>query len=74
MTTPHVLAEVSNLAKFHSPELKTLRSRFKTIVAKTEEIHDTAKVLRGDSEFLNLRLTDTAILLAAKAQDACPNR
>ncbi len=66
LTTPHVLTEVSNLAKLGNPELTTLRGRFRDIVERTEEIYEASRTVMAEPTFAALGLTDAAITLAAK--------
>jgi predicted nucleic acid-binding protein len=66
VTTPHILTEVSNLAKLTEPELSRLRHRFRTIVDASSEIVDTSRAIMAAPVFLRLGLADAAIFMAAK--------
>jgi predicted nucleic acid-binding protein len=66
VTTPHILTEISNLANLRQPELQLLRSRFRAVVEKTNEIQAASRELMADDAFPSLGLTDAAIIAAAK--------
>jgi hypothetical protein len=66
VTTPHVLTEVSNLAKLDEPELRLLRGRFAAIIEKTHEIREASQELVKDGVFMRLGLADAAIARAAR--------
>lgn len=61
-TTPHVLAEISNLIGRNL----ALRRVFGSFIALSEEIFESAKSLAGISSFSHLGITDVAILSAAR--------
>jgi predicted nucleic acid-binding protein len=66
VTTPHILTEVSNLARLSEPELTILRTRFREIVEKSKELYESSEILMAEKEFLRLGLTDAAIIAAAR--------
>jgi hypothetical protein len=61
ITTPHVLTEVSNLARLNGPELRKLRAKFHEVVQKTVEFYDESRFVTADSLFAKFGLTDAAI-------------
>ncbi|MEO5923709.1 MAG: hypothetical protein ABIR70_07790 [Bryobacteraceae bacterium] len=65
-TTPHVLTEVSNLARLKGTDRKGVREHLREIVTKTTELMETSQALVADESFLRLGLTDAAIIAAAK--------
>jgi hypothetical protein len=65
ITTPHVLTEVSNLARLREPELGILRSILQRLTEKSHEVFEASKLLMADRAFTRLGLTDAAILMAA---------
>jgi rRNA-processing protein FCF1 len=66
VTTPHVLTEVSNLARLRGTELKMLRTTFREIMDRSREIYDESRAIAFDASFLSLGLTDAAISMAAR--------
>lgn len=60
-TTPHVLTEVSNLAKLHGKELSAFRQIYKLLVEQMEEFYDASREVVADAAFMPLGLTDAAI-------------
>ena len=60
-TTPHILAEVSNLSTIEEPELGTMRATFHNIVRQTEEFYEESREVMTDAAFAKLGLTDAAI-------------
>ncbi len=65
VTTPHVLTEVSNLARLREPELGTLRSIFLRLAERSKEVYQASELVMTDRAFGRLGLTDAAILMAA---------
>lgn len=65
VTTPHVLAEVSNLANINEPELHRLRTNFRRIIQSTEEFYAASREIALDAMFPKFGLTDAAIGYAA---------
>jgi len=61
VTTPHVLAQVSDLAELQGKERDMLRLLFKTVVEDADECYDSARDVIADPIFLRLGLTDAAI-------------
>lgn len=68
-TTPHVLAETSNLAKkCRVAETRMLfLSGWERLISAMQEIHQPAKSWLGDKSFPLLGVADTAILHLAKS-------
>jgi hypothetical protein len=68
VTTPHILAEVSNHAdKFKSESHQRIFSKFISLIDLLEEHFESAKALARSDAFVRFGLTDTAIsMLAAK--------
>ena len=66
VTTPHILAEVSNQAdKFKSENHQRIFSRFISLIDLLEEHFEPAKALAGSDAFVRFGLTDTAISMVA---------
>lgn len=66
ITTPHILAEVSNmLGQLREPARETCFGFLKTIVPSFEERTTSARELCGEPAFMDLGVADTGILLAA---------
>jgi hypothetical protein len=65
VTTPHVLTEVSNLASLKGRELLAVRTRFRQIVDRTEELYEQSRNIMADAAFAKLGLADAAIRVAA---------
>jgi hypothetical protein len=61
LTTPHVLTEVSNLAKLTGSELETIRREMRESIEVMEELHEPSQVVVRDVVFSRLGLTDAAI-------------
>jgi rRNA-processing protein FCF1 len=61
LTTPHVLTEVSNLAKLAGSELDTIRREMQKSIEVMEELHEPSRVVVRDVAFSRLGLTDAAI-------------
>lgn len=61
ISTPHVLAQVSDLTDLAGKELAKVRSLYKEIVTPVEEYYDRSRDLMTDALFDRLGLTDTAI-------------
>ena len=66
VTTPHVLTEVSNLAKLHGREMERLRSKFREIVQRSQELYEESRGLMTDAAFPRLGLTDAAIAVVSQ--------
>jgi rRNA-processing protein FCF1 len=62
-TTPHILTEVSNLAKLHGKELSAFRWLYKLLVEQMDEFHDASRDVVADDAFMPLGLTDAAIAM-----------
>jgi hypothetical protein len=65
VTTPHVLAEVSNLATLEEPELRILRANFQDVVERTRECYEPSQGILSDPAISKLGMTDAAIRRAA---------
>lgn len=65
LTTPHVLTEVSNLAKLRNPELSKARAKLREISEATEEFYEPSRHVMADATFVSFGLTDAAIRLIA---------
>jgi hypothetical protein len=65
VTTPHVLTEVSNLAKIGSDELASMRAEFRLLVAGIQEVFEPSREIMATSAFMRLGLADAAIRLIA---------
>jgi len=63
ITTPHILTEVSNLAKLDGKELSAFRQRYKLLVEQMDEFYDASRVVVADEAFMPLGLTDAAIAM-----------
>jgi len=63
ITTPHVLTEVSNLAKLDGKELSAFRQRYKLLVEQMDEFYDASRVVVANEAFMPLGLTDAAIAM-----------
>jgi hypothetical protein len=63
ITTPHVLTEVSNLAKLHGKELGAFRQEYKVAVEQMDEFYDESRAVVADAAFMRLGLTDAAITM-----------
>jgi predicted nucleic acid-binding protein len=63
ITTPHVLTEVSNLAKLHGKELAAFRQGYKALVEEMDEFYDESRAVVADAAFMRLGLTDAAIAM-----------
>ena len=61
ITTPHILTEVSNLAKLDGKALNTFRQGYKAVVEQMEEFYDESRSVVTDACFMRLGLTDAAI-------------
>jgi rRNA-processing protein FCF1 len=61
LTTPHVLTEVSNLARLAGTELETIRREMKECIEVMEELHEPSRIVVRDVVFSRLGLTDAAI-------------
>jgi hypothetical protein len=61
ITTPHVLTEVSNLARLNGAELLKLRAKFNEIVQATSEFYEESRTIMASSLFAKFGLTDAAI-------------
>ena len=61
IATPHVLAQVSDLAVLPGKELRTVRELFRTTVHEIDESYDPSRVLVESPLFSRLGLTDAAI-------------
>jgi predicted nucleic acid-binding protein len=71
VTTPHVLAEASNLAGQHGePERADIFQRFARLIPALDEQSTPAANAASDPAFVRLGLTDAAIALIAQAH-AC---
>jgi hypothetical protein len=66
VTTPHVLAEVSNLTDLEPPELSRLRLNFQEIIQRTRELYEESSAIVADPAFGKLGLTDAAIRRVAE--------
>jgi hypothetical protein len=66
ITTPHVLTEVSNLAKLHGRELSAFRERYKVMVEEMDEFYDESRAVVADTAFMRLGLTDAAIAMLGR--------
>jgi hypothetical protein len=62
-TTPHILTEVSNLAKLRGNELSAFRQIYKLAVEQMDEFCDESRAVVADAAFMPLGLTDAAIVL-----------
>jgi predicted nucleic acid-binding protein len=62
-TTPHVMTEVSNLAKLRGKELSAFRQLYKLLVEQMDEFYDESRSVVVDAAFMPLGLTDAAIAL-----------
>jgi hypothetical protein len=65
IATPHVLAQLSDLAALPGKELRIIRQLFRSIVHQIEEPYDPSRVLVEDPLFERLGLTDAAIAMAS---------
>jgi hypothetical protein len=65
VTTPHILTETSNLTDLSGPEVKKLRSFFRSYINSADETMHVSRVVVADSAFAHLGLADTAIALAS---------
>ena len=63
ITTPHILTEVSNLAKLHGKELSAFRQGYKVHVEQMDEFYDESRAVVADTAFMPLGLTDAAIAM-----------
>lgn len=63
ITTPHILTEVSNLARLHGKELAAFRQRYKLLVEQMDEFCDESRAVVADAAFMPLGLTDAAIAM-----------
>ena len=61
ITTPHILTEVSNLAKLEAKELSAFRQVYKLAVEQMDEFYDESRAVVADAAFMPLGLTDAAI-------------
>ncbi len=66
ITTPHILTEVSNLAKLHGNSLRTFRQVYKAAVEEMEEFYDESRAVVRDTCFMRLGLTDAAVAVLAR--------
>jgi hypothetical protein len=65
VTTPHILTEVSNLARLREPELGILRAILHRLAERSQEVYLASELVIADRAFPRLGLTDAAILMAA---------
>ncbi|MGA2038064.1 MAG: hypothetical protein ABSH42_02210 [Bryobacteraceae bacterium] len=63
ITTPHILTEVSNLAKLHGKDLASFRLGYKFLVEEMVEFYDESRGVVSDAAFMRLGLTDAAIAM-----------
>jgi hypothetical protein len=63
ITTPHILTEVSNLAKLDGKELASFRQGYKLLVEEVDEFYDESRGVVADAAFMRLGLTDAAIAM-----------
>jgi hypothetical protein len=66
ITTPHILTEVSNLAKLHGKELSAFRQGYKALVEQMDEFYDESRAVVADASFMPLGLTDAAIAMLSR--------
>jgi len=66
ITTPHILTEVSNLAKLHGKELASFRQGYKVLVEEMDEFYDESRAVVADAAFMRLGLTDAAISMLCR--------
>jgi len=66
MTTPHILTEVSNLAKLRDRELFAFRQGYKVLVEQMDEFYDVSRAVVADVSFMRLGLTDAAIAMFSR--------
>jgi rRNA-processing protein FCF1 len=62
-TTPHILTEISNLAKLRDKELAAFRKVYKLAVEQMDEFRDESREVVSDEAFMPLGLTDAAIVM-----------
>jgi len=62
-TTPHILTEVSNLAKLRGRDLPAFRLAYKVLVEQVDEFYDESRAVVADAAFMPLGLTDAAIAM-----------
>src|SRR5579863_4391858 len=58
VTTPHVLTEVSNLARLGRPELGRLRGLLRELAERLAEIYHESRLVAADPRFPDLGPTD----------------
>jgi hypothetical protein len=66
ITTPHILTEVSNLAKLHGKELASFRQGYRVLVEQMDEFHDESRAVVAEPAFMRLGLTDAAIAMLSR--------
>jgi hypothetical protein len=63
LATPHVLAQVSDLAELHGPDLDPVREVFRRFVDKVEERCDAGRVIVTDPNSYSLNSSGAASTL-----------
>ena len=66
ITTPHILTEVSSLARLDGAELRKMRAKFHEVAQTTSEFYEESRSITGGPLFAKFGLTDAAIEVASR--------